>query len=106
MMLAPLLLAQAVAGPFLPAAPRPASDKPCPIATDTSDVIVCGRTDDRFRLPRLALEAERPALPKAEVRLGSAALAAEAEQATLANGAQSQRLMMRLKMPFGGKKRP
>ena len=101
-----LLFVQAVAGPFLPAAPRPASDAPCPIAADSADIVVCGRTDQRFRLPRVPAAEDRLALPKAQLRLGPAALAAEAEQATLAGGAQSQRLMMRLKIPFGGKKRP
>ncbi len=100
-----LLLTQAVAGPFLPVAPRPTPDRPCPVATDTADVVVCGRANDRFRLPRLPVAEDRQTLPKAATRLGSAVLAAEAEQATLAGGAQSQRLMIRLKTPFGGKKR-
>ena len=101
-MLVALMLVQAVSGPQLPAAPRPRSDAPCPI-TDTTEVVVCGRATDRFRLRRLPAEAERLGLPKAELRLGRAALAAEAEQATLAGGVQSQRLMLRLKLPFGGK---
>ena len=105
-MMIALLLAQAVAGPFLPAPPRPKSDAPCPVAVDTTDVVVCGRMDDRYRLPRLPVTAERQTLPKAEMRIGTAALAAEAEQATLAGGQQSQRLMMRLKLPIGRKKRP
>ena len=103
MMLLPLI-AQAVAGPMLPAPPRPRSDAPCPV-TATTDVVVCGRADDRYRLPRLPAEEEQAAIPKAEVRIGDAKLAAEAEQATLAGGQQSQRLMMRLKIPFGAKKR-
>ena len=105
-MMIALLLAQAVAGPFLPASPRPKSDAPCPVVLDTSDVVVCGRTDDRYRLPRLPMAVERQTLPKAETRIGAVGLAAEAEQATLAGGQQSQRLMMRLKLPIGGKKRP
>lgn len=103
-MILPMMI-QAVAGPFLPAAPRPRSDAPCPVVTGTSDVVVCGRADDRYRLRTLPLDPERQALPRAEVRLGNAALAAEAEQATLAGGQQSQRLMFRLKIPVG-KKRP
>ena len=106
MMMIPLLLAQAVAGPFLPAAPRPASDKPCPIAIDSTDVVVCARNQAGFRLRPVAPLPEKQLLPKAELRIGSAALAAEAEQATLAGGQQSQRLMMRLKLPLGRKKRP
>lgn len=100
-----LFFAQAVAGPFLPAAPRPRSDAPCPVVTDTTDVVVCGRADDRYRLRAIPQDPERQGLPKAEVHLGNTALAAEAEQATLAGGQQSQRLMFRLKIPVG-KKRP
>ena len=101
-----LLLAQAVAGLQLPAPPRPRSDAPCPISADTSDVVVCGRADDRYRLRRLPEEVRRGGLPKAEMRIGSAALAAEVEGATLADGQQSQRLMVRLKLPLGRKKPP
>lgn len=105
-MIALLLLLQAVSGPHLSAPPRPRSDAPCPVATDSSDVVVCGRVNDRYRLRRLPEEVRREGLPRAETALGSATLAAEAEQATLAGGQQSQRLMIRLKIPMGGKKRP
>lgn len=69
-------------------------------------MVVCGRNDDRFRLRRLPPEFVERTLPKAETRIfGDAKLAAETEQATLAGGVQSQRLMVRLKFPFGGAKK-
>jgi hypothetical protein len=97
----PLLLLQAVAGPFLPAAPRPRSDKPCPVGVDPSEIVVCARDPEIFRLRPLPGDPPREGLPRAAVRVGDATLAAEAEQATLAGGAQSQRLMFRLKLPVG-----
>ena len=105
-MIAAFVFAQAVAGPYLPALPRPRLDAPCPVAAESGDVVVCGRNDDHYRLHPLPEQAQRDGLPKAEVRIGNAKLAAEAEQATLAGGQQSPRMMVRLKMPFGGKKRP
>lgn len=101
-----LLLAQAVAGPRLPAPPRPRSDKPCPIVTDSTDVVVCGRTDDRYRLRPLPQALDEQLVPKAEMRIGNTALAAETEQAMLAGGQQSKRLMVRWKVPLGRKKQP
>lgn len=95
-----ILLIQAVAGPQLPAAPRPRSDKPCPLVV-TADVVVCGREDDRFRLPRLPDQKERDGLGRAETSIGPARIAAEAEQVALPGGQQSKRLMMRLKLPIG-----
>ena len=104
MMIALVLVAQAVAGPQLPAPSRPRSDAPCPVVNDSDDVVVCGRSNDRYRLKPLPQGVERQGLPKAELNLGSAALAAEAEQAALAGGQQSQRLMVRLTLPLGRKK--
>lgn len=99
-------LLQAVAGPQLPAPLRPRSDKPCPVQVDTADVVVCGRQDDRYRLPRTAALPERQLVPKAELRLGSAAVAAETEAAGLPGGISVNRLMFRLKVPFGAKRKP
>lgn len=105
-MLPALLLAQAVAGPVLPASPQPRAHIPCPPATDTTDVVVCAANPDRFRLKPLAPRPDPQALRPAELHLGSAVLAAEAEQATLTAGQQSRRLMMRLKLPLGRARRP
>lgn len=100
---ATLALLQAVSGPVLPLPPRPRSDAPCPIV-NTADVVVCARPGDAYRLRPLPDRAEEPAIPKAEVRIGNTALAAETEQATLAGGQQSKRLMLRWKVPLGGKR--
>ncbi len=105
-MLMTLVFVQAVAGPFLPAAPRPRSDKPCPVVAGSTDVVVCGRNDDRYRLRTMPQEEERLAIPKAETHIGNTALAAETEQVMLAGGQQSKRLMVRWKVPLGRKKQP
>jgi hypothetical protein len=96
------LLAQAMAGPHLPAPPRPRSDAPCPVG-EAGDVVVCARNQDAYRLKPLPPRADEPALPKAEFGLGAARVAAETEQAQLAGGAQSKRLMIRWKLPLGRK---
>jgi hypothetical protein len=95
-----LVLLQAVAGPVLPAAPRPASDRPCPADTSTDEVVVCGRRDnEQFRLRPLAEGPEAWRVPRAQLKVGDAALAAETEAASV-GGFQSNRLMLRLKLPF------
>ena len=98
-----LLLAQAVAGPVHPAAVRPRSDAPCPIAA-TADVVVCARTAAHYRLRPPPPRPDKPILPKAQIGFGSAKLAAEAEQETLNQGLQARRLMVRLKLPLGRKR--
>ena len=96
-----IALLQAVAGPSLPVArARPVT--PCPV-DQTGDVVVCARSPDAFRLKPLPPRPDEPAIPKAEIGLGGTRLAAEAEQATLAGGQQSQRLMLRWKIPLGRK---
>lgn len=104
-MLGVLLLAQAVAGPVLPMPPRPRKGARCPVSSDPGDVVVCARDNDAYRLNPLPPRYDSPALPKAELGIGNNKLAAEAEHATLAGGAQSQRLMIRLKIPLGGNMR-
>jgi hypothetical protein len=67
------------------------------------DIVVCGRRhDDQFRLPRLDSERFEPrAARKAEIGLGGNVKgAAEVESATLGSGLTSNRVMLRLKMPF------
>ena len=99
------LFAQAVAGPMLPAPPRPRSDAPCPVDADSSDVIVCARDPDAYRLHPVPARFQRDGLPKAELRLGNMALAAETEAAGLPGGVPSNRIMLRLRIPLGGKRR-
>lgn len=100
-----LLLAQAVAGPRLPAPPRPRSDKPCPIVIDSTDVVVCARDQESFRLHPAPTAPEREGLPKAQVRIGDVAVAAEGEAVGLPLGYFTNRAMVRLRIPIGGKKK-
>lgn len=99
-----LLLQTATAGPLLdePRHPLACPADPAP----GGEVVVCGRTgaQERFRLHALP---ERygggPAgLPPAQTAIlgGRAALAAEAEAGSV-GGVQSNRMMVRLKFPFG-----
>lgn len=99
-----IALLQAVAGPVLPVTRRPAVS-PCPLAASTEDIVVCARPSDAYRLKALSPRADEPAIPKAEIGFAGGRLAAEAEQATLAGGQQSQRLMLRWKLPLGRKRR-
>ena len=95
-----MLLAQAVAGPNLPPPPRPRSDAPCPISTN-DEVVVCGRTDDHYRLRPLPARAEEAAIPKAEIGLGHGTrLGLEVEQGQDAQGGPINRAMVRLKIKF------
>lgn len=97
-----LLLAQAISGPVLPVVRRPVPQA-CPPAGGADDVVVCARPQDEYRLQPLPPRPDEPLLPAAEIGLGGTRLAAEAEQATLAGGQQTKRLMVRWKIPLGGK---
>ncbi|VXC61041.1 hypothetical protein [Sphingomonas sp. 8AM] len=95
-----------VAGPLLD---KPAVADPCRAPTG-NDVVVCGRRPDpdRYRLRPLTdrYDPDAPAFPKAETGIigGRAALVAEAEAATV-GGVQSNRAMIRLKIPLGKSRR-
>ncbi|HEU0044695.1 hypothetical protein [Sphingomonas sp.] len=102
-MLVALVLAQGAAGPVLPVVRSPATTR-CPVESG-EEVVVCAQRQDSFRLQPLPPRPDEPAPTRAEIDLGSAKLSAEAEQATLASGQQSRRLMFRLKLPLGGGKR-
>ncbi|KQN93539.1 hypothetical protein ASE95_00885 [Sphingomonas sp. Leaf231] len=99
------ILQTAVAGPSLdvPRAPGRCGTRG---GGGGSDIVVCGRRTDQdsFRLRPLEgrYTSDPAALPKAETRIlgGRAALAAEAESATV-GGVQSNRAMLRLKIPLG-----
>ena len=68
---------------------------------ETADIIVCGRRDDRYRLPRLDSDRFEPRAAKAEIDLGGNLKgAAEVESATIGPGLTSNRMMLRLKLPF------
>lgn len=99
-----LVLVQAVAGPVLPAVPRPRLARPCPVAT-SGDVVVCARDQESFRLHAAPPVAERERVPKAQVRIGDVTVAAEGEAAGLPLGYFTNRAMMRVRIPLGGKKK-
>lgn len=103
-MLTVLLLIQGVTGPILPPPRRPAVAGACPVG-DPGDVVVCARDPDAYRLKPLPPHPDQPALPEAAVQIGDTRLKAEAEQVGLEGGAQSQRMMLRLAIPIGGRKR-
>ena len=71
----------------------------CPAGAATGDVVVCGRHDQPYRLRPLPERYEKPALPRAEARVGAAKLSAEGEQATI-GGVPVNRAMVRLTFPF------
>lgn len=80
----------------------PASEAGCrPAAGD--EIVVCARPDEtaRHRLPPIAGRPPEPLLPKAEVGLfGDVRGAIENEAVTMPDGVQSNRLMLRMKVPF------
>jgi hypothetical protein len=96
-----LALQAATAGPLLerqrPTAPAPR----CGTAGPDGEVVVCAAPQEAFRLRPLPdrYDADAPALPRAETKIGNATLAAEGEQAGV-GGFVSNRAMMRLKVPF------
>lgn len=101
-MLAALLMGLQVVGPPAPASEGPRPSRPCPTEPDPSgDVVVCGRADqERFRLRPLPGRADDPATPRAEIGvLGDLKAAAETEQGNV-GGFPSNRIMLRLKLPF------
>jgi len=107
-----LWLLQSAAAPIAPDAMADLAHAPvlprdaCAVArtADTEDIVVCGNMRaDRYRLPRLdhaGFETDRET-PKAEIGIaGGLKGAAEVESATLLGGQVSNRLMVRLKLPF------
>lgn len=90
---------QAVSGP-------PALDlkpfrapRPCRPSAPGEDIVVCARPGDEYRLKALPPLAGGAALPKAEVGVGKAKVAAETEQGSV-GGFPSNRIMLRLKRQF------
>lgn len=101
MTLLALALQAAVMGP--PAdRPRPAAPAPrCGTTGPDGEVVVCATSQESYRLKPLSdrYDADVPALPKAETKIGGATVAAESE-ASGVGGFVSNRAMMRLKVPF------
>lgn len=98
MSLALLLIVQASAATAAPDL-RSGQSKACTGSAD--EIVVCGRRteDEQFRLRPLPPKFE-PAPLRATMGLGSGTLGIEGEQQSFANGATSQRLMLKLKLPF------
>jgi len=95
---AALLLMQA-ARPFLAPSRPGAEPRRCPVER-TDEVVVCATDQSRFRLgPPPRPDRDGPALPDAKVRVGRGSVSAETE-AYGVGGHPSNRIMMRLKLPF------
>ncbi len=100
-MLVLALLQAAVAGPVIEKPRRPAPA--CGATGPDGALIVCGEGQEQFRLRVLSdrYQTDAAAIPKAETSIfgGKAKVAAEVEAAGV-GGVQSNRAMVRLKMPF------
>ena len=71
--------------------------KPC--VADDDDIVICGRSEQPYRLKPLAPRYDEATVPKAAVHVLGATGAAEAEAASV-GGIPSNRAMVRLKLPF------
>lgn len=99
MSLALMLIVQASAATAAPGDLRLAQPRACIGSGD--EIVVCGRRseDEQFRLRPLPPSFE-PAPLRATMGLGSGTLGVEGEQQSFANGSTSQRVMLKLKLPF------
>ena len=100
-MLLLLLTAQAAPGAPPETIDLLARPEPSCAATKANEVVVCGRRNaDRYRIPpeyRTTEQTEE--LGRAEMRIGSAAIAAQTERAQVGDF-PSNRIMLRIKVPF------
>lgn len=97
-----LLSLQSAAGPPAPGPEKLRAARPCrPEGGEAGDVVVCGRrNDEEFRLKPLPEHHRDDTVPRAEIGLpGGVRLATETEAAGV-GGFQSNRVMLRLKLPF------
>ena len=102
MLIAALLATlQAAAGPPAPVPERLRTARQCPNdAAGNGDVVVCARTEQEYRLKPLADNPAVSAVPRARATLaGNVEAAADVEQASV-GGFSSNRIMLRLTMPF------
>ncbi len=96
----------AVAGPVLPAPRRPQTARRCPPSDAGDDVVVCGRSSDAYRIGAIPDYSSPTRLPDARTKIpGLGTLSAETEQAGV-GGFPSNRAMIRLKIPLGGRRKP
>jgi hypothetical protein len=97
----------AVAGPVLPKPRQPATARRCPVAEDgeSDDVIVCAKPSDAYRMPSVRDYSSPLTLPQARTDIpGVGTLSAETEQGSV-GGFVSNRAMVRLKIPLGGRRK-
>ena len=98
------LLVIEVVGPSLPLLPVPRRQD-CSAQGD--EITVCAKKKverSPYRLPRMDEEVPMPAMGKAEIGIGNGkSLSVESEQAGV-GGFVSNRGMLRLKVPLGGKR--
>ncbi len=107
MVIALLMLSQAIAGPPAPASPPARIDlmaqarQSCEAATASNDIVVCGdpEGDAQYRLKPLPDRFEPSGPPRAEMAIGNTKASVETESVQL-GGVISKRLMVRLKLPF------
>ncbi len=100
------LQAGAVAGPVLPAPRRAPTVRRCPASDTGDDVVVCGRSADADRIGTVPDYSRPFTLPQARTDIpGVGTLSAETEQAGV-GGFPSNRAMIRLKIPLGGRRKP
>lgn len=100
------LQAGAVAGPVLPAPRRAPTVRRCPASDTGDDVVVCGRSADADRIGTVPDYSRPFTLPQARTDIpGVGTLSAETEQAGV-GGSPSNRAMIRLKIPLGGRRKP
>lgn len=100
------LQAGAVAGPVLPVPRRPPTARRCPADDTGDDVVVCGRSADADRIGTVPDYSRPFTLPRARTDIpGVGTLSAETEQAGV-GGFPSNRAMIRLKIPLGGRRKP
>ncbi|WP_343525549.1 5'-nucleotidase [Sphingomonas sp.] len=98
--------AGAVAGPVLPVPRRPEAPTRCPVGETGDDVVVCARSAEEDRLRPVPDYSKPLSLPKARTEIpGVGTLSGEVEQAGV-GGFPSNRAMIRLKIPLGGRRRP
>ena len=101
-----VLQAGAVAGPVLPVPRRPPTARRCPADDTGDDVVVCGRSADADRIGTVPDYSRPFTLPRARTDIpGVGTLSAETEQAGV-GGFPSNRAMIRLKIPLGGRRKP
>lgn len=102
MLIAALLATlQTTAGPPAPVPERLRTARQCSSEpAENGDVVVCARSDQEYRLKRLAEIPAGSAVPRARATLaGDVEGAADVEQGSV-GGFSSNRIMLRLTMPF------